>query len=142
MNSGQKGDFLKRTPIQNFHSGFLVFSYHVSIIQKQNLECILPIHLFTFSNGVSGSLGVTSLTVHRLNSFKFHFPAIPILFLFSKIVHIALLRITFMCLVTQFCVFCLFAFLSECCRSFSLYIACFGPHNGAKSTLGMHSAKK
>ena len=67
---------------------------------------------------------------------------IVILFMFSKSVHLALLRITFMCLVTQFCIFCLFAFLSECCRSFSLYIACFGPHNEAKLILGMHSAKK
>ena len=32
VNSGQKGDFLKRTSIQHFHSCFLVFSYHVSII--------------------------------------------------------------------------------------------------------------
>ena len=28
VNSGQKGDFLKRTFIQHFHSCFLVFSYH------------------------------------------------------------------------------------------------------------------
>ena len=32
VNSGQKMDFLKRTPIQHFHSCFLVSSYHVSII--------------------------------------------------------------------------------------------------------------
>ena len=39
--------FLKRTPIQHFHSCFLVFSYHM-----QNWECILPSHLLAFSNGV------------------------------------------------------------------------------------------
>ena len=32
--------------------GFLVFSYHVSIIQKQNFECIWPRYPFAFLNGV------------------------------------------------------------------------------------------
>ena len=32
VNSGQKVDFLKRTPIQHFQSCFLVFSYQGSII--------------------------------------------------------------------------------------------------------------
>jgi hypothetical protein len=32
VNFGQKGDFLIRTPIQHFHSCFLVFSYCVSNI--------------------------------------------------------------------------------------------------------------
>ena len=47
-----KVHFLKRTHIWHLNSCFLVFSYHVNIIQKQNFECILPSHLFAFSNGV------------------------------------------------------------------------------------------
>ena len=54
VNFGQKVNFLKRTPIQHFHSCFLVFSYHFTIISEQNLECILPTHLLMFSNGVKG----------------------------------------------------------------------------------------
>ena len=46
-------DFLKRTPIQHFHSCFLVFSYQFSIIYEQNLECILSSHLLAFSNGMT-----------------------------------------------------------------------------------------
>ena len=45
QNFCQNGDFLKRTSVQHFHFPFLVFSYHVSIIQKQTSECILPSHL-------------------------------------------------------------------------------------------------
>ena len=54
VNFGEKVNFLKRTPIQHFHSCFLVFSYHFTIISEQNLECILPTHLLMFSNGVIG----------------------------------------------------------------------------------------
>ena len=49
VNFGQKVDFLKKTPIQHFHSCILVFSYHVSIILEEDLECILPSHLLAFS---------------------------------------------------------------------------------------------
>ena len=56
VNSGWKVYFLKRIPIQHFHLCFLVFSYHLSIVQKQNWECILPNHLFAFSNGVTCEL--------------------------------------------------------------------------------------
>ena len=49
----KKVNFLTRTYIQHFHSCFLVYSYHVSIIQNQNLKCILPSHLFAFLNGVA-----------------------------------------------------------------------------------------
>ena len=55
---GQKVHFLKRTHTWHFHSCFLVFSYHTSIIWKQNFECILPSHLLAFSNGVIYSFRV------------------------------------------------------------------------------------
>ena len=51
LDPGRKTPFLKRTH-WHFHSCFLVFSYHVNIIEKQYFECILLNHLFAFSNVV------------------------------------------------------------------------------------------
>ena len=46
QNPGFRSLQVKKTHIWHFHSCFLVFSYHISIIQKENFECILPRHLF------------------------------------------------------------------------------------------------
>ena len=51
-NSVQKEHFHKRTHNWHFHSCFLVFSYYVSIDEKQNFERIFPSHRFAFLNGV------------------------------------------------------------------------------------------
>ena len=53
VNLELKVDFLKGTSINHFHSCFLVFFYHVSIISKNNWEFIFPCHLFVLSNGMS-----------------------------------------------------------------------------------------